>query len=79
VPVGQWAGSDLVSSGLAVLRDRILMGLWGVSMVSLWVGGLAGLWGRGPVGRQMAAAWGWWPACSFSVSWHGGAFHKLGV
>jgi hypothetical protein len=24
-------------------------------------------------------AWGWHPACSFSVSLHGETFHKLGV
>jgi hypothetical protein len=25
------------------------------------------------------AAWGWWPTCSLSVSWHGEVFHGLGV
>jgi hypothetical protein len=27
----------------------------------------------------VVAAWRWQPTCSFSVSWHGEAFHRLGV
>jgi hypothetical protein len=30
-------------------------------------------------GRWVVVACGWWPTCSFSVSWHGEHFHGLGV
>jgi hypothetical protein len=29
--------------------------------------------------RRASVAWGWQPACFFSVLWHGADFHRLGV
>jgi hypothetical protein len=53
--------------------------------------GLEGLWGKGPAGQQpgRSATWcpagqrhcllvgRWQPTCSFSVLWHGEAFHSI--
>jgi hypothetical protein len=45
-----------------------------------WVGGgLAVLWGIGPVGWWTVAEWRWQPACAFSVLWCGKVFHRLVV
>jgi hypothetical protein len=45
--------------------------------------GPVGWWPSGAVGRQAGgwavALWQWWPACSFSVSWCGEDFHRLGA
>jgi hypothetical protein len=43
-------------------------------------GPAGGQWPTRQMGRgQVPVASGLWPTCSFSVSWHGEIFHKLGI
>jgi hypothetical protein len=53
---------------------------WGSGRANGPSGQAGGLWPGGPAGQQWAVvALEWQPTCSFSVLWHGEAFHGLGV
>jgi hypothetical protein len=72
--VAWWGGS---------LVNWWVVALWAHMVESWWSSGLAGLRGRGLLGLQVggspAAVWGWWPTGSFTISWCGEAFHRVGV